>query len=117
MATHTIDDSLLNSSEAEAYFKRADRRVMIGLRATVEILGIPAPAYAARGKPGSTPAKAVMDAYQSDNRPSRPTALTPRKPNASPARIAEIQAQRAAHTNDAAVPNLYNETFPPSSAL
>ena len=37
-----VDTSVLSTDYAETYFtERADRRIMIGLRATLEMLGIP----------------------------------------------------------------------------
>ena len=84
MTIYTVTDDVLNSDQAAAYFMRADHRAMMGLRATLEILGIPVPTYAVRRKPGRTPAKDVMDAFQSDNPAPRPMTLAPRKSNAIP---------------------------------
>ena len=95
MAAFTVTDELLNSPEAEAYFSRADRRVMIGLRATLEILRLPVPAYATRRKSGPTPAKAVLAAFTADNPQPRSTKLPERRPNASPEVVAAAQADRA----------------------
>jgi len=67
VATITVDDTILNSPQAEDYFVNADRRVMIGLRATLEILGIPRPVYAERRKPGRTPARDVAAAFAADH--------------------------------------------------
>ena len=97
MATYTVTDDVLNSEQAQGYFARAHPRALMGLRATLEILGIPVPTYAIRRKPGRTPAKDVMDAIRADMPTQFSTALAPRKPNASPA-----QAPAA---------SLYNETF------
>jgi hypothetical protein len=114
MATYTVTDDVLNSEQAEGYFMRADHRAMMGLRAALEILGIPVPAYAIRRKPGRTPAKDVMDAFKSDT-PSVPsTALTPRKPDATPQRVAEAQAENAtriARLTASAAPSLFDQTF------
>lgn len=107
MTTITVNDGILNSPEAEAYFQRADRRVMIGLRATCEILGVPTPIYAERGKPGVTPAKMVTQAYQADNPQLRPLVLPERKPAASPERVQAVKA-----TNQRRLTGLYNQTFP-----
>ena len=107
LSTITVNDGILNSPEAEAYFQRADRRVMIGLRATCEILGVPTPPYAERGKPGVTPAKMVMTAYQADNPQPRPMVLPERKPAASPARVQAVKA-----TNQRRITGLFDQTFP-----
>ena len=80
----TIDYEVIHSPEAEAYFNRADRRVTIGLRAALELLGIPVPQYAVRRKPGRTPARDVLAAYAVDHPAPRSTVLAPRKPNANP---------------------------------
>jgi hypothetical protein len=84
VATFTVTDSIIHSSQAEAYFTRADRRVMIGLRTTLEMLQLPVPDYAKRRKPGRTPAKAALAAYAADNPPPRRLVVPARKPNASP---------------------------------
>ena len=107
LTTITVNDGILNSPEAEAYFQRADRRVMIGLRATCEILGVPTPIYAERGKPGVTPAKMVTQAYQADNPAPRPLVLPDRKTNATPERMKAAKA-----TNQRRLSGLYDQTFP-----
>ncbi len=112
MATYTVTDDIIKGEAAEAYFLRADRRLMMGLRATLEILGIPCPLYAVRRKPGSTPAGAVLNAYHGDYPAPRHMTLRPRKPNAHASRLAEIAANQAARMAGAAVPSLYDETFP-----
>jgi hypothetical protein len=84
---------ILHSPQARAYFLRADRRVMIGLRATLEMLGLDVPDYALRRMPGRTPAKATLAAYAADYPTPRPMELAERKANASPARVAEVQAR------------------------
>ncbi len=106
MTTITVNDGILNSPEAEAYFQRADRRVMIGLRATCELLGVQTPIYAERGKPGVTPAKMVTRAYQADNPQPRPLVLPERKTNASPERV-----QVAKATNERHLTGLFDQTF------
>ena len=76
MASHTVTDDLINSERAAAYFQRADRRVMIGFRATLEMLGLPVPDYANRRKPGRTPAKDVAAAFAADAAVHRDTTFT-----------------------------------------
>lgn len=95
MATHNINVAALYSPSAANYFTHADRRVMIGLRATLGILGLPEPEYAHRRKPGRTPAKAVLAAYHADNPQPRSTTLASRKPNASPDVVASAIRARA----------------------
>lgn len=107
MTTITVNDGILNSPEAEAYFQRADRRVMIGLRATCELLGVQTPIYAERGKPGVTPAKMVTQAYQADNPRPRPMVLADRKTAATPERV-----QAAKATNQRRLSGLFDQTFP-----
>ncbi len=68
MTIITVDDAALTSPEAEAYFIKADRRVLIGLRAALEMLGVPLPGYARRqeaGRPSST--KLIARQYAADN--------------------------------------------------
>lgn len=86
--TIQVDYSVIYSPQAEAYFARADRRATIGLRAALELLGIPVPDYATRRKPGRTPARDVLAAYGADH-PKQPlTQIAPRKPNYTPPLIA-----------------------------
>jgi hypothetical protein len=101
----------INSPQAEAYFARADRRVMIGLRATLEMLGIPIPDYAHRRKPGPTPASAALAAFAADNPTLRSTVLAERRPNASPERVAAVKAANQARFTDARG-FLFNQVFP-----
>jgi hypothetical protein len=76
MGLHTIRDDVLFSDHAAAYFARADRRVTIGLRAALEMLGLPVPDYAIRRKPGRTPAKDVASAFAADTSIHRDRAYT-----------------------------------------
>ena len=95
MATATIDTDIVESPQAQAYFTKADRRVMIGLRATLEMLHLPVPSYAHRGYSGKSPAKIALALYNADH-PSVPSTILPeRKPNATPERIATLEALRA----------------------
>lgn len=111
MATFTVTDDILNSNEAEAYFTGADRRVMIGLRATLEILRLPVPEYAKRRKPGPTPAKAVAAAFSADHPSPLPMALRPRKAAARSETVAAAQSARAARLGRP--PSfLFNQVFP-----
>ena len=71
----------LHSPEATDYFARADRRVLVGVRFTLELLGIPLPECLDRKPSGRPPvqrifaSKAVLAAYRTDNpderRPAR----------------------------------------------
>ena len=97
VATHSITDDILNSLAAERYFTQADSRIMIGLRATVEMLGLPTPEYARRRKPGPTPAKSVAQAFMADNPKAHSTMLQPRRKNAPADRVTVArEANRAA---------------------
>lgn len=114
MATYTVTDDVLNSEQAQGYFQRTDHRAMMGLRAALEILGIPVPTYASRRKPGRTPAKDVMDAFRADMPTMLNTTLTPRKPSANAERVAKAQCNnsaRIARIKATATPTLYDETF------
>ena len=94
MATYTVADDVLCSEQAASYFQRADRRVLIGLRACLELLNIPVPEYAKRKPPGRPPSQAVAVAYQADHgRPLNYT-LAPRKPNATPEAVARAKARK-----------------------
>jgi hypothetical protein len=67
MAVFTVTDDIFRTPQAQDYFNRADRRVMIGLRAALELLGIPVPDYAVRKPPGRPPAEALAAAYDADH--------------------------------------------------
>jgi hypothetical protein len=94
MATYTVTDDILLSAQAEDYFRRADRRVMIGLRAALEIFGIPLPEYAKRTPPGRKAGKAVLAAYHAERGRPRAYELPARRPNASPEHVAAVKAAR-----------------------
>lgn len=95
MNTLIVTPDVLNSPHAQEYFTSADRRVMIGLRACLEILDIPVPEYAKRKMPGVSPAKAALAAYYGDNPAQRSNVIAARHTNATPERIAEVQALRS----------------------
>lgn len=95
MPIYTVTDDVISSDKAAEYFTRADRRVMVGLRAALELLGLPVPDYAIRRKPGRTPASGVAAAYAADNPRPFPTVLAPRKPNASPEAVIAAKVRRA----------------------
>lgn len=111
MGTATVTTDIINSPQAQAYFTRADRRVMIGLRAALEMLRLPVPEYALRRKSGPTPAKATLAAYEADNPSPRSTVLPERKPNASPDRVAAVLALRASGLG-AVGSSVFNQVFP-----
>ena len=67
MGTHTIDTDVLHSAHAAMYFTGADRRIMIGLRAALEMLDLPLPAYALGAPTGPNAAKAARAAYDADH--------------------------------------------------
>lgn len=94
MATYNVSDDVLNSAAAQQYFSRADRRIIIGLRYTLEMLGLPVPDYAHRRPRQPSPARAVLTAYRADNPEPRATTLAPRKPNASAETVAAARAER-----------------------
>jgi len=111
MASIAVNISVLNSSEAERYFTKSEHR-MACFRGTLELLGIPLPNWAERKPSGRKPSIAVARAYETDNPTPRfgGGTLPPRKPNATPERIAAIKAKREA----AAAPDsvLFNHLFP-----
>ena len=83
MAIRTINDDLILSAEAGDYFKRADRRIMIGLRAALELLDLPIPPYAQRQPTGprGRSGRGIAARYALDNVPcggaSAPAPTTP----------------------------------------
>ncbi len=95
MAAFTVNDDVIHSPAAVAYFERADRRVLIGVRATLEMLRIPVPEYAKRRPPGRPPAKDIAAAYEADHGKTPSYALAARKPNASPQAVARAKSRSA----------------------
>lgn len=71
MAVISADDCKINSEEAAAYFARpsTDRRVLLGFRLALELLGIPLPDYAKRKEAGRHNAArvALATAYDADH--------------------------------------------------
>ena len=62
-----IDTGVLDTAEAQAYFSKADHRILCGCRATLEMLGIELPQWAQRKPTGPKPGKAIMAAYRADH--------------------------------------------------
>lgn len=85
MTEITVNDELLNSQAAKEYFSRADGRVMIGVRATLEMLGIPVPEYARRKPTGRPPSRSINAAFKVDH---------PGEPRRSNPPVDPAQAQR-----------------------
>jgi hypothetical protein len=54
MSHITVDISRIDNDNVAAYLASTDRRVMIGFRFTLEVLGIPLPEFAER-KPAGGP--------------------------------------------------------------
>lgn len=110
MAARTVNDDILTSPAAIDYFARADRRVLIGLRAALEMLGLPVPEYAERKPMGRPPGKAINQAYRAEH-PGEPV----RKPVAAdplhPRRIAAAVAKAQAKADQRATRSLYDTTF------
>ena len=111
MAIYTVDDRILTSDTAANYFNRVDRRVKQGIRATLQMLGLPCPEYAQRQLPGPQPLSDMLKSYAADNPRARTFELAPRKENALAERIAAIHDARADKLAKAAVPNLFDQTF------
>ena len=111
MADFTVNDDIINSPTAKEYFGRADKRVMIGLRAALEMLSIPVPTYAVRKPPGRPPSRAVVDAFHADNphaprpKPVHADPLGERRLSAAVAKAKATQAKRRAANS------LFDDTF------
>ena len=76
MATYTVTDELISSPQAAVHFSTSDRRILIGMRATLEVLGIPVPEYAKRKPTGRPPSRVIAAAYAADNPNQAPAPLT-----------------------------------------
>ena len=98
MTTYTVDDAVLHSQAAHDYFSQADRRVLIGLRVTLEMLGIACPEFA-RPKPlGRPPLRALRDAVAADHpgereAPLKSVGMDPMHPRRIAAAVAKAQAR------------------------
>ena len=112
MATYTVTDDVLNSDACADYFTRSDGRLIVGLRAALEILGIPLPVYAIRRKPGRTPAKDMLDAHAADSPTPRPMTLAPVRYARTPADVAMRQIAKAHREGVPAPANLFDQAFP-----
>jgi hypothetical protein len=80
---------------------------MIGMRATLEMLGIPVPSYATRKPPGRPPARAIADAFSTDERNGGNGWPVPaflmhadRDAHLAKAKLAKAQARIAKRRND-----------------
>lgn len=118
MAEITVNDELLNSQAAKDYFSRADSRVMIGVRAVLEMLSIPVPEYAKRKPTGRPPSRAVTAAFKVDHpgehtrsRPAPDAAQQQRRVKAAVAKMEARNAKRAAEGDTQGAPSLYDLTF------
>lgn len=67
MATYTVTDDVIRSEEAAKHFSTADRRVLIGIRAALEILDVPVPDWARRKPTGRMPSRVIKSAHAADN--------------------------------------------------
>ena len=112
MTIHTVDDTILHSPTAEAYFRGGDRRILIGLRTTLELLKLPTPAYCLRRAPGPKSNAGVALAFAADNPTPRATILAPRKSNVTAERIAAIRGQNTGKPCEAPSSGLFDQTFP-----
>lgn len=63
----SINIGVLDTPGAEAYFTKADPRIMCGCRATLEMLGIPLPDWAKRKPTGPKPGRAIAAAFRADH--------------------------------------------------
>ena len=118
MAVHTVSDDIINSPAAKQYFSRADNRVLIGVRAALEMLGIPIPEYAVRKPPGRPPSRAIHDAYRADHpgEPARkPIHTDPLGPHRIAAAVAKANARDAqrlgAKAAQGETPSLHDQIF------
>jgi hypothetical protein len=115
MAVHTVSDEIINSPAAKDYFSSADKRIMIGLRAALEMLSIPVPQYAVRRPPGRPPSRAVASAYRADHPETQhsvagvSTANDPLGDRRLSAAVTKAKA-RIARQRDA-TGSLYDDTF------
>jgi hypothetical protein len=95
VATYTVTDDRLSSEAAAIHFSTADRRVLIGIRAALELLGVPVPQYALRRSSGRPPSRVIAAACDADNPTYKPLAYQPAPFRKTGAQIvAERTAQR-----------------------
>ena len=65
----SVDTAVLHSPQTAAYLANADRRIVIGFRAALEMLGIALPEAALRRPYGRSGVATIMRAYNADNKP------------------------------------------------
>lgn len=109
MAVRTVNDDIINSAAAQDYFAHADRRVMIGLRATLEMLNLPVPPYAIRKPPGPTPARAVANSFQADH--GKPATAVHSDPLGERRLSAAVNKAMAKSAKPKASASLFDDTF------
>jgi len=63
----TVDDGVMHSPAMTDYLNTADRRILIGVRLTLETLGIRVPDAAQRRSPGRPTAKSILRHYHADH--------------------------------------------------
>jgi hypothetical protein len=65
----TIDTAVLHSTQTAIYLANADRRIVVGFRAALEMLGLPVPEAALRRPSGRNGIAAIMKDYTDNNMP------------------------------------------------
>jgi hypothetical protein len=95
VATYTVTDDLIRSDKAAQYLGNADRRIRIGFRLALELLGLPVPESAVRKPTGRPPSRMIAAACDADNPTYKPLAYQPAPFRKTGAQIvAERTAQR-----------------------
>lgn len=96
----------LEHPSISAYFTGNGHR-MAAIRALLDLMNMPYPAWAARGISGVSSAKRdAVVAFIADNPQPRPMVLTERKPTATPEQVRIAKA-----SNERRLSGLYDQTF------
>jgi hypothetical protein len=67
MTNHTVDLARIDNDRVAVHLAAADRRVTIGVRLALEILGIPLPDFVRRKRPGPPSRAELMAAADADS--------------------------------------------------
>jgi hypothetical protein len=96
MTAYSVNDDVFKTPAAHAYFGRADARFMCGVRAALELLGVPLPDYAKRKPAGRPPgSKSLAKALDADLgvTPTKPITLPPMSERRQAGQLREAQAR------------------------
>jgi hypothetical protein len=96
MTAYSVNDDVFKTQTAHEYFGRADARFMCGVRAALELLGVPLPDYAKRKPAGRPPgSKSLVKALNVDlgATQAKPVTLPPMSERRQAGQLRKAQAR------------------------